>query len=92
MVKLIDVAADGTTHLITDGFRRFEDISEKSIEVPLMDTAYVFKKGHRLELAITHSHFPSYAPNRALMKLDQATIHFLFGSDSPSHISFPILT
>jgi len=73
--KLIDQGPDGKARLITDGVYRFDRAGK--ILLPLNPIAYAVKPGHSLIVALTHSHFPSHAPNPELKGFDSAEIEVL---------------
>lgn len=76
VLKLIDLAPDGTARLVTDGFRRVKstDWISNTVKVPLLDTAYSFTHGHRLQIALTHSDFPSRDSNALIRGLEVGVI------------------
>ncbi len=75
-VKLVDVAPDGTAYNLVDTIQRarwregyagapvFMDNGEVyEITLPVMDTANVFKAGHRIRVDISSSNFPIFSRN-----------------------------
>jgi uncharacterized protein len=98
IVRLHDVAPDGTSYLITRGFlngthrhshARPEplvagEIYEISVE--LMCTAYTFPAGHRVRVVVTNADFPVIWPSPYRM-----TTMLYTGGDRPSHVMLPIL-
>lgn len=75
IVRITDVHPDGTSMLICDGIlrARFKDSFERPValvphmpaefEVDLWATSHVFKKGHRLRVAVASSSFPRWDRN-----------------------------
>lgn len=88
-IKLMDVFPEGKMQLVTDGYLRIqrdEGYSPFTVKVNLTDTAYMIPAGHRLNIAITHSDFPAYEPNKQLMDIPEASISILTGSENPSYL------
>ena len=98
IVRLCDVAADGTSYLISRGFlngthRRSHTNPEAlvpgevyEIEVELMCTGYEFEPGHRIRVVVTNADFPVLWPSPYPM-----TTVVYTGGDRPSHIQLPVL-
>ena len=73
--KLVDVAADGTTHNVCDGIRRMRFANSLSQEhlvkpgdvveltIDLGPTSNAFLAGHRLRVEVSSSNFPKFARN-----------------------------
>ncbi len=76
VVRLTDVAPDGTSMLVTDGARkgRFRNgVSQQqlltpgsvySFQVDLPATAITFKAGHKIRVIVSSSNYPRYYANR----------------------------
>lgn len=98
VVRLHDVAPDGTSYLITRGFlngthRRSHTHPEPLISgevyeilVELMCTGYRFSPGHRVRVIVTNADFPVIWPSPYRM-----TTTLFTGGDRPSHIDLPVL-
>jgi putative CocE/NonD family hydrolase len=98
IVRLHDLAPDGTSYLITRGFlngthRRSHTQPEAlvpgevyEIQVQLMCTGYKFSPGHRIRVIVTNADFPVIWPSPYAM-----TTTLYTGGDRPSHISLPVL-
>jgi uncharacterized protein len=98
IVRLHDLAPDGTSYLITRGFlngthRRSHTQPEAlvpdhiyEITVRLMCTGYKFPTGHRIRVIVTNADFPVIWPSPYAMT---TTLHT--GGDRPSHVSLPLL-
>jgi putative CocE/NonD family hydrolase len=75
VVRLTDVAPDGTSTLILDGIQRarFRDGQDKEVfmeagqvypfEINLGNTSHTFKKGHQIRVAVASSNFPKFDRN-----------------------------
>lgn len=75
IVKLVDVAAEGTALLVTEGIlrARYRNGFAKpgatrpdvvyELEIPMRPTAWRFPAGHRLRLEVAGSDFPQYDRN-----------------------------
>ncbi len=98
IVRLHDLAPDGTSYLITRGFlngthRRSHTQPEAlvpgevyEIQVQLMCTGYKFSPGHRIRVIVTNADFPVIWPSPYAM-----TTTLYTGGNRPSHISLPVL-
>ncbi len=76
MVRLTDVAPDGTSMLVVDGARtgRFwNGVSQQqlltpgtvySFQIDMPTTAITFKAGHQIRVVVTSSNYPRYYANR----------------------------
>ena len=96
-VKLCDVAADGTSRLITDGgllatHRNSHDAPEGLtpgqvylLRIPLRHCAYAIETGHRLRVAIASAEFQNAWPTG---EAAVNTIHR--GGEHASHIVLPV--
>ncbi|MBM9503501.1 CocE/NonD family hydrolase [Streptomyces sp. KK5PA1] len=61
VVRLTDVAPDGTSRLVTDGITRTA-APGGTVPVDLWSTGHVFRPGHRLRVHVTASSFPRWSP------------------------------
>lgn len=98
IVRLCDVAPDGTSYLIARGYlngthRRSHTKPEAlvpgevyEIEVEMMCTGYKFEPDHRMRIVVTNADFPTLWPTPYNM-----TTTLYMGGDRPSHISLPVL-
>jgi hypothetical protein len=98
IVRLMDVAPDGTSYLISRGYlngthRLSHEKPEAlvpgevyEIVVELMCTAYTFEHDHRIRVVVTNADFPVLWPSPYMM-----TTTLFMGGDRPSHIELPIL-
>jgi predicted acyl esterase len=96
-VKLCDVAADGTSRLITDGgllatHRNSHDAPERvtpgevySLRILLRHCAYAIEAGHRLRIAVASAEFQNAWPTGGAAV---NTIHR--GGEHASHIVLPV--
>jgi putative CocE/NonD family hydrolase len=98
IVRLCDVAPDGTSYLIHRGFlngthRRSHTHPEAlvpgevyEIEVELMCVGYRFDPGHRIRVVVTNADFPVLWPSPYTMT---TVLHT--GGMRPSHVDLPVL-
>jgi putative CocE/NonD family hydrolase len=98
IVRLCDVAPDGTSYLISRGFlngthRRSHTNPEAlvagevyEIAVELLCVGYRFEPGHRIRAVVTNADFPVLWPSPYAMT---TVLHT--GGDRPSHIELPVL-
>jgi hypothetical protein len=98
IVRLCDVAPDGTSYLISRGFlngthRRSHTNPEAlvpgevyELEVELLCVGYEFEPGHRVRVVVTNADFPVLWPSPYPM-----TTTLYTGGDRPSHIDLPVL-
>jgi putative CocE/NonD family hydrolase len=98
IVRLCDVAPDGTSYLIHRGFlngthRRSHTRPEAlvpgeiyEIEVELMCVGYRFEPGHRIRVVVTNADFPVLWPSPHAM-----TTVLYAGGERPSHVDLPVL-
>lgn len=90
MAKLIDISPDGHMQLITDGMYRLtqNDLNQSisQVQISLIDKAYTINKGHRIQIALTHSHFPSHAPNPKLQDIEEVKVDIKLGNIYPSQL------
>jgi putative CocE/NonD family hydrolase len=109
-VKLTDVHPDGKSYILSDGIIRAryrESFSTPKLmtpgqvykfEITLGATSNLFRKGHRIRVAISSSNFPQFdrnpntgadfATDAKLVKADQTIYH---SRQYPSHITLPII-
>ncbi len=63
-VKLLDVAASGTDSPVSRGEVVVHERSYRRIvRVPVQDTSYLFRSGHRFAVQITSSDYPEFVPH-----------------------------
>lgn len=98
IVRLCDVAPDGTSYLVGRGYlngthRRSHTNPEPlvpgevyEIEVEMMCTGYKFEPGHRMRIVVTNADFPVLWPTPYKMVTTLYT-----GGDRASHIDLPVL-
>jgi putative CocE/NonD family hydrolase len=110
IVRITDVHPDGTSMLICDGIlrARFKDSFERPValvphmptefEVDLWATSHVFKKGHRLRVAIASSSFPRWDRNWQTGKNNAHESSGIIAHNRifrdevrPSHVILPLL-
>jgi putative CocE/NonD family hydrolase len=94
-VRLSDVDGRGTSHNVTEGYLRLAPDRGDTIELSLLDTAYRFRRGHRIRLLVAGGSFPQFARNLGTGEnpLTGATFvtnqHFLAHADGSSWIALP---
>jgi putative CocE/NonD family hydrolase len=98
IVRLEDVAPDGTSYLVSRGYRngthRRSHIAPEAlvvnevyeIEVELFCAAYEFEPDHRIRVVVTNADFPVIWPSPYPM-----TTTLYTGGDRPSHVELPVL-
>lgn len=98
IVRLHDLAPDGTSYLITRGFlngthRASHEKPEPlvpdqvyEIGLELMCTGYRFAPGHRIRVVVANADFPVIWPSPYPM-----TTTLYTGGDRPSHVALPVL-
>ena len=98
VLRIHDLAPDGTSYLVTRGFlngcnRRSHAKPERlvpgetyEITVESMCTAYKFPAGHRIRVIITNADFPVIWPSPFPM-----TTTLYTGADRASHVLLPVL-
>jgi putative CocE/NonD family hydrolase len=98
IVRLHDLAPDGTSYLVTRGFlngchRRSHTRPERltpgevyEMTVETMCAAYKFPAGHRIRVIVTNADFPVIWPSPYAM-----TTTLYTGGDRPSHVLLPVL-
>jgi len=98
ILRVHDLAPDGTSYLVTRGFlngchRRSHTRPERltpgevyEIAVESMCMAYKFPAGHRIRVIVTNADFPVIWPSPHPM-----TTTIYTGGDRPSHVLLPVL-
>jgi uncharacterized protein len=98
IVRVHDLAPDGTSYLITRGFlngchrgshtqpERLTPGEVYEIAVESMCAAYKFPAGHRIRVIVTNADFPVIWPSPHPM-----TTTLYTGGDRPSHVLLPVL-
>jgi len=110
VAKLVDVYPDGRSINIAEGILRARYRNSLSkpeplepgrvyqMEVDLIGTANLFRKGHRIRVHLTSSHFPQFSRNlntgepfgtSATMKVAEQTVYH--SPERPSHILLPVI-
>lgn len=102
-VKLVDVHPDGRAYNVTDGILRRSypvraDMAPTEIQVDLLPTSMLFRKGHHFRVEISSSNFPHYDRNpntggdiaRETNPVPATQTIFLRG-DRPSMVVLPIV-
>ena len=98
-VKLVDVAADGASHILLYGQELVERPGDStSVEVYLGHTGHRIPAGHQLRLQIASSDYPLYVPHPGTgespwFAVETAVNHqrVLLGGPAPSHVSLTVL-
>jgi hypothetical protein len=109
VVRLTDVRPDGTSMLVCDGvlrarYRRSQTTPElltggiEQYKIDLWATSYLFKRGHRLRVAVTSSCFPRWdrnmntgGHNSRESKGVVATNTVFHDASRPSHLVLPVI-
>jgi hypothetical protein len=98
VVKLCDVAPDGTSALVTKGYLNVahrESHSDPSyiepdqiyrVEIELLACAYRFKEGHRIRVDVASADFMNVWPTP-----EPCTNTILRTPEQPSHVIFPVV-
>ena len=110
-VKLVDVQPDGKAINIVEGILRtkyrngtsqpelIEPDQVYELNIPLGNTSYVFKTGHRIRVEIASSNFPQWDRNTnsgntpakdSFLDMVVATQSICHDSQRPSHIVLPV--
>ena len=110
VAKLVDVYPDGSSYNMAEGIlrARYRDSLSKPallvpgqtyrMEIDLVGTSVAFRKGHRIRVHVTSSHFPQFDrnPNTGAafgttkqVKVAQQTIYH--DAERPSHILLPVI-
>jgi hypothetical protein len=79
-VKLCDVGPDGTSRLVTMGWRPdpATEAAIRKVVIPLRGTSHVFRPGHRIRLGLALADFPRLWPTP-----HPGAIELVYGPDSP---------
>lgn len=111
-VKLTDVSPDGASYLLNEGALRMrfregldrevfmEDGKVYEIDINLHEISHVFKKGHRIRVAVASSNFPRFDRNSNTgnplgvdsvedFVIAENAVHI--GPNHLSHISLPVI-
>ncbi|ANY22175.1 CocE/NonD family hydrolase [Gordonia terrae] len=100
VVRVCDVAPDGTSHNIVDGIVRIGDASSEFTEqvVDLWSTSYQFAAGHRIRVHVTSSNFPRWDRNLNVVGSDDddarsttARQQVAHDRDRPSRVTLPVI-
>ncbi|RJP69360.1 MAG: CocE/NonD family hydrolase [Candidatus Abyssobacteria bacterium SURF_17] len=98
VTKICDVAPDGTSALVTTGWRRgshhtsyqqpttLQPAKIYEFEVKTRPTAYCFRAGHRIRLSISCSDFPRIWP-----VVEHGEVTFHGGPSHPAHLILPVV-
>ncbi len=98
IVKLCDVAPDGSVALITRGYlnathrdahTRAEPLEPGRVyrlDVELKATSYLFERDHRLRVAVTSAEFPTLLPTP-----ERGTNHVISGAGEESWVELPVV-
>ena len=98
MVRLEDVAPDGTVTLITgkaiNGTHRDSDVDPEPLtpgqvyhlSIPLLFTSWIYERGHRIRVAVSNALFPMYWPTPEPMT---STVEL--GGEAGSSLTLPII-
>ena len=110
VAKLVDVYPDGSSYNMAEGIlrARYRDgVSKPALltpgqvyrmEIDLVGTSVAFRKGHRIRVHVTSSHFPQFDRNpntgetfgtSARIKVAQQTVYH--DGERPSHILLPVI-
>jgi hypothetical protein len=110
VAKLVDVHPDGASYNMAEGILRAryrDSLTAPSplkpgqvyrMEIDLVGTSVAFRKGHRIRVHVTSSHFPQFDrnPNTGApfgttkqVKVAQQTIHH--DAERPSHVLLPVI-
>jgi uncharacterized protein len=110
VAKLVDVLPDGSSYNMAEGILRAryrESLSKPSpltpgevyrLEIDLVGTSVAFRKGHRIRVHVTSSHFPQFDrnPNTGAafgttkgVRVAQQTVYH--DATRPSHIVLPVI-
>ncbi|WP_411967249.1 CocE/NonD family hydrolase [Haloferax sp. YSSS75] len=95
-VRVLDVAPDGSSRLVTHGERQAKHRNgfttanpltpgeESEITVPLKPKSHVFEEGHRIRVAVSAAYFPLHLPTR-----DHGSFTLRSTPAAPSLLRFP---
>lgn len=100
VVRVCDVAPDGTSHNIVDGIVRVANASSEFTEhvIDLWSTSYEFAAGHRIRVHVTSSNFPRWDRNLNVVGTDDdvtrsriAQQRVAHDPDRPSRVTLPVI-
>jgi putative CocE/NonD family hydrolase len=110
VAKLVDVYPDGASYNMAEGILRAryrDSLTTPSplrpgqvyrMEIDLVGTSVAFRKGHRVRVHVTSSHFPQFDRNpntgaafgtTSQVRVAQQTIHH--DAERPSHVLLPVI-
>jgi putative CocE/NonD family hydrolase len=110
VAKLVDVHPDGASYNMAEGIlrARYRDSLSRptplvpgqvyKMEIDLVGTSVAFRRGHRIRVHVTSSHFPQFDrnPNTGAafgttkqVKVAQQTVHH--DAERPSHVLLPVI-
>jgi uncharacterized protein len=110
VAKLVDVYPDGSSYNMAEGIlrARYRDGLGQprpltpgqvyKLEIDLVGTSVAFRKGHRIRVHVTSSHFPQFDRNpntgarfgtTSEVRVAQQTVHH--DATGPSHILLPVI-
>jgi uncharacterized protein len=110
VAKLVDVYPDGSSYNMAEGIMRAryrDSVSAprplvpgraERFEIDLVGTSVAFRKGHRIRVHVTSSHFPQFDRNpntgapfgtTAAVKVAHQTVYH--DAERPSHIVLPVI-
>jgi hypothetical protein len=110
VAKLVDVHPDGASYNMAEGILRAryrDSLTTPSplrpgqvyrMEIDLVGTSVAFRKGHRVRVHVTSSHFPQFDRNpntgaafgtTSQVRVAQQTIHH--DAERPSHVLLPVI-
>jgi hypothetical protein len=110
VAKLVDVYPDGASYNMAEGIvrARYRDsLSQPSpltpgkvyrLEIDLVGTSVAFRKGHRIRVHVTSSHFPQFDRNpntgaafgtTSVVKIAQQTVYH--DAERASHVLLPVV-
>jgi hypothetical protein len=111
VAKLVDVYPDGTSYNMAEGILRAryrDSLTRPSLltpgqvyrmEIDLVGTSVAFRKGHRIRVHVTSSHFPQFDrnPNTGAqfgttdkVRVAQQTLYH--DAERPSHVLLPVIS
>jgi hypothetical protein len=110
VARLVDVHPDGSSYNMAEGIvrgRYRESLSKPTplkpgqvyrFEIDLVGTSIAFRRGHRIRVQVTSSHFPQFDRNpntgeafgtSARVKVAQQTVYH--DAERPSHVLLPVI-
>lgn len=91
VVRIIDLAPDGSANIVTHGEieadkknSTFIEEGVKKVTIPLKPKSHIFREEHKIRIAISVSFFPFILP-----KDNKDGFKLLSAPESPSNLSFP---